>query len=102
MQTITVSHGVEAAPHDHLRLRIAALDGLHDAPALLGGAGVHGDVCGHCSVGWVEFPLHDALLDTPAPNPELRQAALRYRSPLSGRQSMALSLANTVLYLDIT
>ena len=41
MEAIAVSHGVEATPDDHFRLCVAALDGLHDAAALLGGAGVH-------------------------------------------------------------
>ena len=51
MEAIAISHGVEATPDDHLRLCVTALDRLHDAPALLGGAGVHGDECRHCSVG---------------------------------------------------
>ena len=50
MEAIAVSHGVETTPDDHLWLCVAALDGLHDAPALLGGAVVHGNGCGHCSV----------------------------------------------------
>lgn len=43
VEAIAVSHGVEAAPDDHLRLCVAAFDRLHDAPALLGGAGVHNE-----------------------------------------------------------
>ena len=52
MEAIAVAHGVETAADDHFRLGIAAFDGLHDAAALLGGAGVHGDGCGHCSLGY--------------------------------------------------
>ena len=39
MQAIAISHGVKATPHDHLRLRVAALDRLHDAPGAVGGCG---------------------------------------------------------------
>lgn len=50
----------------------------------------------------MEFPLYNVLLDPPAPNPELRRVALRYRSPLYVRQSMAANFADPMLYSDIT
>lgn len=51
MEAIAVAHGVETAADNHLRLGVATLDRLHDAPALLGGAGVHGAPTGYSSVG---------------------------------------------------
>lgn len=41
MKAEAVAHGVEQAPNDTFGACVPTLDGLHDAPPLLGAAGIH-------------------------------------------------------------
>ena len=43
MEPIAISHSMETPPDDHFRLRIFALNGLHDAPSLFGCSRVHNE-----------------------------------------------------------